>query len=145
MNAQNNEKQTPLHLAVKEDNVQIVHMLLQKRTLRKQTNNTPGARFDIPDNKEETPLSIAVAQQREACSKLMIEFGADVSVLYATAVHEEPHTEAYDRYGFLIPKDTPAHPKLDKYVFYAIQLTIIGLPKYFLTRKTNAFPNGTKC
>ena len=38
VNAQNNEKQTPLHMAVKEDNVQIVHMLLQKRTLHNYTN-----------------------------------------------------------------------------------------------------------
>jgi ankyrin repeat protein len=113
-------KQTPLHLAVLEDNVQIVHMLLQKR-----------ARFDIPDANTETPLSIAVTQQREACSKLMIEFGADVSVLYAKAAAEEQGPDNYDRYGFLIDKNASPHPKLDKYVVLFNLLKAIDPRKHF--------------
>jgi hypothetical protein len=44
----------------------------------------------------------------------MIEFGADVSVLYEKAANEDQTQDTYDRYGFLIPKDKAPQPKLEK-------------------------------
>lgn len=109
--------------------MQIAHLLLQAQ-----------AKHDIKNKDGDAANTLAVKLAEDGCCKLLVEFGADVSVEYEpklAAAHrqsvfkkkpEEVKTPKYDTNGFLIDpsKKLPARPKLQEYVFICVFVTCIG-------------------
>ncbi|KAL0487485.1 USP6NL [Acrasis kona] len=122
VNAPNKEGQTPLHLSVISDAIQITHLLLHK-----------GGDLNYKDLSDETPVTLAVSLKRESCFKLMMEFGADVSLLYTPAMQEEiSNSIQYDHRGFVIDaqNEKATHPKLDRALQVQNNKEELRLPKW---------------
>jgi ankyrin repeat protein len=101
VNVQNAEGQTPLHVAIKNGNVQCAHLLLQR-----------GAKHEIKDANGDTAISLSVKLAEDGCCKLLVEFGADVSVEY------DPNLAAMHRQSMLKKKkEVTSMPKYDKHGF----------------------------
>jgi hypothetical protein len=103
--------QTPLHLSVQENHVTATHLLLQK-----------SANYKIENTSGETPMAIGARLNYDACCSLMVEYGADVSILYdlsrlkTTDAAAADSNKKYDRYGWVVSnKQKPSVPLIDKY------------------------------
>ncbi|KAI9147082.1 ankyrin repeat protein [Paramyrothecium foliicola] len=73
-NAQDNEGQTPLHLAVRKNQVPIATAMLKATTLS----------VKIRDNLKRTPLLIAAESEHTEMAKLLLEWGSDPNTEDAT-------------------------------------------------------------
>lgn len=65
----NEEKQTPLHVAVLVKNQEAVELLINK-----------GADLNINGNAGQTPLHVAISAKNQDAIKLLIEKGADLKI-----------------------------------------------------------------
>ncbi|KAL9642239.1 hypothetical protein ABK040_007239 [Willaertia magna] len=95
---QNENKETPLHIATLKNFTNVAHLLLQ--------NGSKG--FEIKDNQGRTALDIAAIYRREAIAHSISEYGGDVCVMYdesiqrVSATDEEKKEKTYDRFGFTV-------------------------------------------
>lgn len=129
LNAQNSKGESPVILAVKHNNIQVLHLLLRF-----------GADHTLMDNNGLLAMQWAVLEKKEGCCNVLIEHGADVSMKYKRdervfrkfTLHKfnsvsqmDPNPEddeKYDEYGFekepitVDPKNKKENQRLKKYL-----------------------------
>ncbi|GMF36055.1 unnamed protein product [Phytophthora fragariaefolia] len=74
--AEDEKKQTPLHVAAAGGNEIVCRLLLAKL----QSNTTKATAIDVPDNRGRTPLHLAVIHGHEIAANMILAAGASIDI-----------------------------------------------------------------